>query len=810
MKFKYITLLFVLSIVSVSAMDLFDDAYEAMEAVLASRLYHYKQVADVSFEIREGNLIGREKGKDVFRYKVSNFNDCAEYTGGNFAITKLGDELRWRYMSPDEKFCEVSVNANGDMELLELPQNNTTSGIFLFKTNGTLVNRGSQASSFLILSAEQFHNYGTLQTLWHHFYHNYSFNSGVIKSDELPMGIADLRTPEMKNSTAKPNYRHGIMDNYGKEIYSGTLKIKGALSQDEHGESVFQNLEMNGGNIVVNGGSMNISGKLSGAVRNMSSTCQGSLYVNEYDATRTGNYFAAGGSMYTTAANCDKLGKYAKDLNDEQRLLEKFQNARRVTPEQAYERYQLIKQGKENQLYSAYIVGQIKRAHPNNWKAIMAMNEWGLPGGGHSFERHVIRPVLKGGPIAAVGAIVPPLAPVAYGLAAGVAVHTATGGRAPVSFGVDHRGNMAAGYGPGSVDYQLTNQRRAQDRQTNQIRDRFENGPYMPLPRNRNHPYWKELEETLPQKVKLAKDLQLLLKPVNTYNSWNHKSYIYGTYKCLDNPLNIIKNAYNTKVDTSKYWENRNYFSNLYKSMRSAGILHSDILAVWGNPCLGVVTKWNELSYQRKQNLKKQYPEMEKLAEDIAEQKRNFYDILRNNIYSPAQRFLDEYGFAISALASTNPYGRVAIGAYRTGQAVVAIAPKMVKLITTLGSVELARKFQILYKKNSGDGLKKRTESNAPRIQATRGDADKYLSELKNQGVLGKKGVTKDGHEYYQFVKKCEYKGIKFKKGEYISRDTQHHEWEYFRNPKDHRGAIDPIKGDIYKDPVPGRPLRLP
>ena len=368
----------------------------------------------------------------------------------------------------------------------------------------------------------------------------------------------------------------------------------------------------------------------------------------------------------------------------------------------------------------------------------MAMNEWGLPGGGHSFERHVIRPVLKGGPIALVGAAIPPLAPVAYGLAAGVAVHTATGGRAPVSFGVDHRGNMAAGYGPGSVDYQLTNQRRAQDRQTNQIQNTFENGLYLPLPRNKNHPYWKELEETLPQKVKLAKDLQLLLKPVNTYNSWNHKSKIYDTYKCLDNPLNIIKNAYNMKVDTTQYWANRNYFSNLYKFMRSADIPHQDILSIWGNPYLGVVTKWNELSYQRKQNLKKQYPEMEKLAEDIEEQRRNFSDILRNNIYGPAQRFLDEYGFAISAIASTNPYGRVAIGAYRTGQAVVAIAPKMVKLITTLGSAALARQFQILYKKNSGDSSKQRLGTSGYKEGKYWSGLTDNVKGLQNLGVKSK------------------------------------------------------------------------
>lgn len=51
---------------------------------------------------------------------------------------------------------------------------------------------------------------------------------------------------------------------------------------------------------------------------------------------------------------------------------------------------------------------------------------------------------------------------------------------------------------------------------------------------------------------------------------------------------------------------------------------------------------------------------------------------------------------------------------------------------------------------------------------------------------------------------------MKFKKGEYISRDTQHHEWEYFRNPKDHNGAIDPIKGDLYKRADKTKSLKLP
>ena len=232
--------------------------------------------------------------------------------------------------------------------------------------------------------------------------------------------------------------------------------------------------------------------------------------------------------------------------------------------------------------------------------------------------------------------------------------------------------------------------------------------------------------------------------------------------------------------------------------MKTAGIPHQDILSVLGNPYIGIVTKWNELSWERKQNMKQQYPDMEKLAKGIEEQKRNFYNILRNNICSPAQRFLDEYGFAISAIASAHPYTRGVIGAYNVVRGAVAIVPKLGKLITTLGSVELARQFQILYKKTSDDGLKKGTESNAPRVQNTKGEADEYIKGLTDQkGWVLNRGNTKDGYHYYEVMKKFEYKGITFKRGQYISRDTKHHEIEWFRNKNEHLGAIDPVTGQL-------------
>ena len=101
------------------------------------------------------------------------------------------------------------------------------------------------------------------------------------------------------------------------------------------------------------------------------------------------------------------------------------------------------------------------------------------------------------------------------------------------------------------------------------------------------------------------------LKPVNTYNSWNHKSKIYGTYKCLDNPLNIIKNAYSMKVDTTQWQSNRDGFSRLYKSLKNASISHQDILMMVGNPYAQTIQNWKNIPEARRQIIRKEYPEMD-------------------------------------------------------------------------------------------------------------------------------------------------------------------------------------------------------
>jgi hypothetical protein len=96
------------------------------------------------------------------------------------------------------------------------------------------------------------------------------------------------------------------------------------------------------------------------------------------------------------------------------------------------------------------------------------------------------------------------------------------------------------------------------------------------------------------------------------------------------------------------------------------------------------------------------------------------------------------------------------------------------------------------------------------RISSTPQDADRYLKGLTDQrGVLNYKGKTRDGHDHYEFMKKCEYNGVKFKKGDFISRDTCHHEWEWFRGKDYHKGAIESKTGTRYKDGQKSRILKV-
>ena len=267
----------------------------------------------------------------------------------------------------------------------------------------------------------------------------------------------------------------------------------------------------------------------------------------------------------------------------------------------------------------------------------------------------------------------------------------------------------------------------------------FENAPCMPLPMNNKHPYWNELE-AIPRKIKLAEELQTMFKPVNQYYSWNHKTKIYGTSKCLDNPLNIIKNAYNMKVDTSLYQKNRNYFSNLYKSMRSADIPHSDILSIWGNPYIGTVTKWNELSYQRKQNILKDYPGTDGIANRINEAKQALTLELANADYDTKQFIQDVVIVGLSVWAEKQfklPQTLMApVYATRMERTLAYIQPKYEKIAYKLSDKagKLYKKAEDFFRKKTNNGLKKATGTAEKRTIPTHDKQRELIEKKVNSG----------------------------------------------------------------------------
>lgn len=136
---------------------------------------------------------------------------------------------------------------------------------------------------------------------------------------------------------------------------------------------------------------------------------------------------------------------------------------------------------------------------------------------------------------------------------------------------------------------------------------------------------------------------------------------------------------------------------------RSAGIPHRDILSIWGNPYIGTVTRWSELSEQRKQRLMVEYPGIDETAEKIRHEREEFKRTLENMMNSPIDRFIDQMVIPVTAVVVSNfslP-GR----AYAVAQTVVL--PRMGQIATVMGVSELYRWYINFSKKYTNNALKK-------------------------------------------------------------------------------------------------------
>ena len=170
-------------------------------------------------------------------------------------------------------------------------------------------------------------------------------------------------------------------------------------------------------------------------------------------------------------------------------------------------------------------------------------------------------------------------------------------------------------------------------------------------------------------------------------------------------------------------------------------------------------------------------------------------DFARGNIdfTTTVERFFKQadidlmVGATVTAL--TNYFTRGALGGYAIPETLaVAKASKFLRK----DFPDLCCNF---FSKKAGKntGLNK-----APRIQNTKQEVMDYIKGLTEQkNLILNRGKTNDGYHYYEIMRKFVYKGREFKKGEYISRDTRHHEIEHFRDKDYHYGALDPVKGNL-------------
>jgi hypothetical protein len=88
------------------------------------------------------------------------------------------------------------------------------------------------------------------------------------------------------------------------------------------------------------------------------------------------------------------------------------------------------------------------------------------------------------------------------------------------------------------------------------------------------------------------------------------------------------------------------------------------------------------------------------------------------------------------------------------------------------------------------------------RIVNTPEDCDKYAASKVSDRIC-KECKPIDGRGTYEVIKKDNI----LKKGDLLTRDTKHHEWELFNERGKHKGAIDPKTGKLYKPADPRKQI---
>ena len=127
--------------------------------------------------------------------------------------------------------------------------------------------------------------------------------------------------------------------------------------------------------------------------------------------------------------------------------------------------------------------------------------------------------------------------------------------------------------------------------------------------------------------------------------------YSYSAHDYRSSPWLQIYDARHMEIDTTQYQTNRTYYSKLYKSMKTAGIQHQDILSIWGNPYINVASNWYSLTNKRWNVIEKEYPGIWSVAYDIDKVKSDFKDVLSKT--TPEMRqFVNDFAIPVTTISS--------------------------------------------------------------------------------------------------------------------------------------------------------------
>jgi hypothetical protein len=165
---------------------------------------------------------------------------------------------------------------------------------------------------------------------------------------------------------------------------------------------------------------------------------------------------------------------------------------------------------------------------------------------------------------------------------------------------------------------------------------------------------------------------------------------------------------------------------------------------------------------------------------------------------NPVRRFINDVAIPITMIMAILTGDIIAPEvAPATAPVLVAncarLAPYVGRLAAAIGVEEIYRRVTTFFSEKAREGNKD-SGSSKERIQNSPQDIKEFLSNKLQKGICEKWKPIK-GRQTYRFTRK---EG-KFKKDDWISHDTLHHELEWFNSKGIHKGAIDPKSGTKYK-----------